>query len=138
MAHDTKWDHWYSLQRWRRRRRHQLLTHPLCAMCLQRGLVVAATVADHVEHHQGNANLFWFGKLQSLCSPCHDSRKRAVDIRGYDAAAIDADGWPLDPNHPANSRRGIKRASDKSQSQFFFARKKNLLTRKKNLPAGGA
>ena len=38
------WNDWYSTERWARIRRHQLLTHPLCAFSAERGL-------DHVNSH---------------------------------------------------------------------------------------
>lgn len=93
------WDHFYSTARWARLRRHQLLTHPLCAFCAERGLVVPATICDHVEPHHGDINKFWLGRLQSLCKPCHDGAKKVVEQRGY-RTDIGLDGWPLDPRHP--------------------------------------
>ena len=56
MAHqDTgKWHHLYNTAHWKRRRKLQLAQHPLCAICLQRGLPTAATVADHVKPHNGD------------------------------------------------------------------------------------
>jgi hypothetical protein len=42
---------------------------------------------------------FWRGKLQSLCSHCHESRKKRFEHRGYDNT-IGEDGWPIDPRHP--------------------------------------
>jgi len=43
---------WYKLERWRKMSRAQLRKEPLCAMCFAKGKIVAATVADHVVHHQ--------------------------------------------------------------------------------------
>jgi 5-methylcytosine-specific restriction enzyme A len=97
--HSPDWRDWYQLERWRRRRRHQLRVEPLCAMCLKLSKVEPATIADHVVSHRGDWNEFWLGELQSLCKPCHDSRKKVVDLRGYDPE-IGADGWPLDQRHP--------------------------------------
>ena len=68
----TKWDAWYSSGRWARIRKQQLLAHPLCHFCLERGIVTPATIRDHVEPHHGDVNKFWLGKLQSLCKTCHD------------------------------------------------------------------
>ena len=45
-------------------RRHQLLTHPLCAFCLERGFVDPATICDHVEPHHGDVNKFWLGRFK--------------------------------------------------------------------------
>jgi 5-methylcytosine-specific restriction protein A len=95
----TKWDKWYSTARWARIRKYQLLEHPLCKYCLERGLVTLATICDHVEPHHGDVNKFWTGKLQSLCKHCHDSTKRLIEQRGY-RPDIGLDGYPLDPNHP--------------------------------------
>ena len=99
----TKWGKWYSTERWARIRRHQLREHPLCALCLERGVVEPATICDHIEPHRGDVNKFWLGPFQSLCKPCHDSAKRYVELRGY-CSDIGADGWPVDPHHPVYNR----------------------------------
>jgi 5-methylcytosine-specific restriction protein A len=94
----------YSTARWQRIRKYQLMEHPLCKYCAERGLVTPATVCDHVEPHRGDVGKFWCGPFQSLCKPCHDSAKRFVEERGY-RPDVGLDGWPLDPNHPANRAR---------------------------------
>lgn len=91
--------HLYQCARWRRRRTHQLRTHPWCAMCAQRGVAKAATVADHVVRHHGDRVSFYTGALQSLCKACHDSAKRLQELRGH-APGCDELGNPLDPTHP--------------------------------------
>lgn len=93
-------NHLYGRIRWVRKSRRQLRDHPLCNMCLQDGLVVAATVADHIKPHQGNAWEFWNGKLQSLCKYCHDNRKSEIEQLGYETT-IGEDGYPIDPKHPS-------------------------------------
>jgi hypothetical protein len=70
-------------------------------MCLARGVVTAACIADHVVSHRGDWLAFMTGALQSLCEPCHNSGKKLLDHRGYRPDVGD-DGWPLDPAHPAN------------------------------------
>jgi hypothetical protein len=105
MGDDTPerfWVAWYKLARWLRRRRLQLQLHPLCRMCEAKGLIVAASVADHATPHKGDYQLFWFGELQSLCASCHSGSKQTLESRGYDTA-IGLDGWPVDPNHPNNT-----------------------------------
>jgi hypothetical protein len=98
---------WYGLARWKKRRKAQLRQHPLCALCLQRLLVVPATVVDHVEPHQGDRHKFEFGKLQSLCALCHDSVKHTIESRGY-SIEIGLDGWPIDKlHHPAYARKPL-------------------------------
>jgi 5-methylcytosine-specific restriction endonuclease McrA len=103
--HHNEADRWYGLLRWKKRRRMQLKMHPLCRMCLeQQHLVTPADCVDHVIPHGGDRYLFEYGELQSLCSPCHDSIKRTVEYRGYDPS-IGVDGWPIDPLHPAYTKR---------------------------------
>jgi 5-methylcytosine-specific restriction enzyme A len=98
------WQHFYGTAFWQRRRRQQLLAHPLCRYCSDSGLVTPANHVDHVKPHKGNWNLFALGELQSLCGPCHSSRKQIIEQRGHDIL-VDEDGWPTDPNHPANRHR---------------------------------
>jgi 5-methylcytosine-specific restriction protein A len=98
---------WYRTQRWRKRARAQLRGHPLCAFCLQLGKVVPATVADHIEPHRGNEQLFWSGELQSLCTAHHSGTKQQRETIGF-AKDIGLDGWPLDPMHPVYQRERTK------------------------------
>jgi hypothetical protein len=70
-------------------------------MCLKEGRITQATMADHIQEHGGDWNEFRLGAIQSLCSNCHNSRKRYLRSLGY-GQAIGQDGWPIDPNHPAN------------------------------------
>jgi 5-methylcytosine-specific restriction enzyme A len=88
----TKWNRWYSTDRWARIKKQQLLAHALCHFC------------DHIELHHGDVNKFWLGPFMSLCKRCHDSTKRLVETRGF-RADIGLDGWPLDPNHPVYRTR---------------------------------
>lgn len=98
------WKHFYGTPYWQRRRKMQLMAHPLCRYCADGGAVTRATVVDHIEPHRGNWNLFVLGDLQSLCADCHNSRKRVIEGRGHDIL-VDDDGWPTDPRHPANRGR---------------------------------
>ena len=112
IGHDPR----YSTARWQRRRAYQLRHFPLCVMCEAKGLPVAATVADHVTPHQGDPNLFWFGELQSLCASCHSGTKRRGENQVASGAApysreVGVDGWPIDPNHPANLPRNARAGS---------------------------
>ena len=75
------WRAWYKDPAWQRRRAAQLAADPLCRFCLDRGIVRAATVADHVKAHRGNRHLFFNGALQSLCKQCHDGEKQAIERR---------------------------------------------------------
>jgi hypothetical protein len=107
MAAQSRHHALYNSGRWRRIARAQVAAEPFCRMCAERGLVVPATVADHIERHNGDLNKFWLGKLQSLCASCHSGDKRSEERKGY-RPDIGEDGWPLDPRHPANQIRPIK------------------------------
>jgi 5-methylcytosine-specific restriction endonuclease McrA len=98
------WADFYKTARWQRLRKLQLARHPLCKFCLERGIVTAANVVDHVVPHKGDWAAFVTGELQSLCEPCHKSAKRQIELRGY-RTDIGLDGYPLDPNHPFNRAR---------------------------------
>lgn len=97
------WHNWYGLKRWKDRRADQLGREYLCRMCEAMGRVIPATVADHIVAHKGDETLFWDGELQSLCQPCHDAGKARQERGGWDSAC-DQDGYPIDPQHPANRR----------------------------------
>jgi 5-methylcytosine-specific restriction endonuclease McrA len=77
------WENFYKTARWQRLRKFQLMQHPLCKFCLQRGIVTPANVVDHVAPHKGDWTDFITGELQSLCEPCHWSAKRQIELRGY-------------------------------------------------------
>jgi 5-methylcytosine-specific restriction enzyme A len=90
---------WYSMQRWRRRAKHQLRTEPLCCLCKAKGEITPATVADHSPPHKGDFNAFMLGPIRSLCAPCHDGLQPAFKHKGF-RRDIGEDGYPLDPRHP--------------------------------------
>lgn len=70
-------------RRWQKARVTYLSRHPLCKVCDEGGLVVAATVVDHIIPHKGDQDLFWdTSNWQSLCKPCHD-RKTAREDGGF-------------------------------------------------------
>jgi 5-methylcytosine-specific restriction enzyme A len=106
---------------WQRRRKLQLQQQPLCAYCLRKGLVVRATVADHVTPHRGDLTAFRSGELQSLCQHHHDSTKKEQEQRGY-STAIGLDGLPIDPAHPFNSGRLGKPMTKPAKPSIKFYR----------------
>ncbi len=73
---DAPWRRLYGTQRWKNTRADQLAREPLCRMCLDQGVVTAATVCDHRDPHRGDLDKFWNGPFQSLCKPHHDSEKQ--------------------------------------------------------------
>jgi 5-methylcytosine-specific restriction endonuclease McrA len=91
---------WYCTVGCLRRRGHQLRIEPLCRLCLERGLVVPAVVADHIEPHRGDFTSFRLGALRSLCKACHDGLDRTNNPRH----PAREDGSPGDPKHHWNAR----------------------------------
>lgn len=96
------WRSWYKTARWQSLRQvvfaRDLFTCQRCGRLLPDG----AAVADHRTAHKGDAALFWdAANVQTLCKPCHDGAKQSEEARGY-STEIGADGFPIDPRHPAN------------------------------------
>jgi 5-methylcytosine-specific restriction endonuclease McrA len=76
-AHQRGYD-----SRWSKARLLFLDIHPLCTQCTSAGLIVGATVVDHIIPHKGDKKLFWSqSNWQALCKPCHDI-KTATEDRG--------------------------------------------------------
>ena len=66
--------------RWRKYREGYLRSHPLCVQCERDGLVVAATVVDHIVPHRGDTTRFWDrANHQALCKGCHDHKTATQD-----------------------------------------------------------
>lgn len=102
--------------RWKLARADHLRRYPLCRFCQDQGLVVAASLVDHIEPHRlGDAKqsgdpdriakawkLFWErANWQSLCKPCHDSTKQRLEKSGR-VLGCSEDGRPTDPRHHWN------------------------------------
>lgn len=92
----AEWQHLYNSHRWRKLRIQHLSVEPLCRMCADAGLIVQATVCDHITPHKGNPALFYGGPFQSLCKPCHDRHKQSQDRTGKATPQRGPDGWPID------------------------------------------
>lgn len=108
--------------RWQRRRAAQLRKHPACKFCQDfEGRLVPATVADHITPHRGDPVLF-AGPLQSLCATCHNSRKQQLERTGA-MRGCDADGMPLDPNHPWRIELDRERAAELVEGGRVLAQK---------------
>ena len=88
----------YKTPRWRSIRRQQLRLQPLCKLCADRGLIVAAEVCDHVTPHKGDELLFFNGPFQSLCASCHNGAKQSLERTGR-LRGVDDQGNPVDPEH---------------------------------------
>ncbi|MEL6507251.1 MAG: HNH endonuclease [Pseudomonadota bacterium] len=110
--------HLYNKTAWKRLAKAQKLREPLCRFCLERGVINDGSldmtgarqsdprrrflVADHIKPHRGNLDLFLDPEnLQTLCADHHDTTKQRLERRGY-SEQRGPDGWPVDPEHPAN------------------------------------
>jgi 5-methylcytosine-specific restriction enzyme A len=92
--------------RWRKARLRFLAEHRLCVMCNARGIVSAAVIVDHIKPHKGDAVLFWDeNNWQGLCLTDANSVKQAQERSGHLRGA-DANGVPLDSNHPWHVHEG--------------------------------
>ncbi len=84
-------------QRWQRVRSRQLARQPLCVECGR-----AASHVDHIKPRSAGGSIYDPANLQSMCPACHSLKTGAYDKQGKDwtARGCDADGYPLDSNHP--------------------------------------
>ena len=58
--------------RWRKYRKSFLSRYPWCTTCLEKDIIEAATVVDHIKAHKGDMVLFWQkGNHQGMCKTCH-------------------------------------------------------------------
>lgn len=100
-----EWRRLYWTARWKRERLSFLQAHPICRYCQAVGNIRPATVVDHVTPHKGDLDLFWDqDNWQPLCKSHHDAAKAQEERGGYSSLS-DADGYPIDPNHPQNRKR---------------------------------
>jgi len=95
----------YNTAAWKRlRRAAQHDAEYLCTMCGDP--LTASDPVDHDEPHRGDRALFFDPEnLRALCKTCHDGPKQRAEARGH-LDGTDAAGWPTDPRHPVNRRRG--------------------------------
>lgn len=88
------WHHLYKTAAWRRIRKYQLATQPLCEWCLERDVVTEATEVHHRIPHKGDLDLFWSGPFLSTCKSCHSSRGQLED-HGKTVIVFGVDGYPM-------------------------------------------
>jgi 5-methylcytosine-specific restriction protein A len=59
--------------RWQKARAVFLSHNPLCAECERQGVLMPATVVDHIKPHRGDQEQFWdASNWGPLCKRCHD------------------------------------------------------------------
>lgn len=95
---------------WRKLRAMVLAEQPLCPECGDQGLMVPATEVDHHDNDPSNNSR---DNLVGLCKS-HHSAKTMAELHGRPVLryGCDADGVPLDPDHPW--RVAVQRLSEKS------------------------
>lgn len=65
---------------WRKARAGFLRKNQLCVQCKEQGLIVEATVVDHIKPHKGDKMLFWDRlNWQALCKQHHDTKTARED-----------------------------------------------------------
>jgi 5-methylcytosine-specific restriction protein A len=74
---------------------------PLCVKCLEQGRVREWTQLDH-KRALTNGGTYEDSNLQGLCDECHDAKTRE-DLGHKPSGRCDANGMPIDPNHPWNA-----------------------------------
>jgi 5-methylcytosine-specific restriction protein A len=76
------------------RLRTQLLKRePLCRLCLAKGRVTPATIADHIVPIAKGGAIHDIENMQPLCAPCHQDKSNA-DKGHRVKPRIGVDGWP--------------------------------------------
>ena len=75
---DKKSQSFYNSKAWKTAKARHLKIEPLCRECKKKGLLVRATVVDHIVPIKQGGALLDEGNLQSLCWSCH-SRKSAKE-----------------------------------------------------------
>lgn len=104
----------YNTQRWKRVRLLHLQRSPFCLDCHASGLLVLASVVDHVQPISAGGPAFpGPDGLRSLCPSCHSQKTaRGIEAGGAQTTrarqprkGCDANGNPLDPRHPWHEER---------------------------------
>ncbi len=71
---------WYRTPRWKVMAKQQLAVEPCCRLCRSEGLLVQASIVDHVVPHRGDEQAFFnSANLQSLCRR-HSNIKTAHEV----------------------------------------------------------
>lgn len=66
--------------KWQKARKLFLTAHPFCVECYKEGVMMQATVVDHIIPHRGDEKLFWNrDNWQALCKRHHDQKTMTKD-----------------------------------------------------------
>lgn len=69
---DVGW--FYSTARWKRLRNRFRKANPLCEACKAKGITQAMDIVDHITPILDGGAPYDWSNLQSLCTPCHNSK----------------------------------------------------------------
>ena len=88
---------------WRKVRAMFIAANPLCARCAARGVVVAVEEVHHIKPVVTHPDLrLDMTNLEPLCGRCHKGETGRERTGKQMTSGWDADGRPLDPDHPWN------------------------------------
>lgn len=109
----------YGTSAWRNLRAAKLRETPFCEPCAMRGRSTPANTVDHRKAISAGGDPFpALSGLMSMCSACHNAKTWGTDRRGGRGVALpgcDANGFPIDPNHPAYGVKGDTPCKDKQE-----------------------
>ena len=81
----------HNSRRWRKLRKGILHREPLCRLCKEQGLTVAADQVDHIKPVSTRPELMWIkDNLQPLYKDCHDN-KTGVENSRFRKVNLDGD-----------------------------------------------
>ena len=73
----------YHSSAWRALRNRFIADHPLCAECLEKGVITPATVVDHIKPINEGGEPLDENNLQSLCARCHNKKSAREAHKNY-------------------------------------------------------
>jgi len=78
--------------RWAKTRKRVLAQNPLCASCQKKGLLIPATLVDHIEpvHGPTDPKFYCLSNLQPLCRACHAQKTWGDTRAGKNRQAVPA------------------------------------------------
>lgn len=129
----AKWP--YGTREWKSLRALKLQASPWCEPCDRRGIRVKANTVDHrVSINRGGPAFPALTGLMSMCPACHNTKTKAVDVKGGSGLAFpgcDASGMPVDPDHPCYQEgyTPSKDGSDRPRDRCFPSARSKFRTR---------
>ena len=66
----------YNAPRWRNLRNAYRNENPICEECKRQGITTPMAIVDHIIPISKDGSAWDWKNLQSLCTPCHNSKSR--------------------------------------------------------------